>query len=512
MADLEFLFLLLLGAAAAVRGAAMLHVPYPIALVLVGLAAGAIPGLPQVIVEPEVVFLVFLPPLLVSAGYYSSPRELRAELRPLALLSIGLVLATMTVVAVAAHALIDGLDWAAAFVLGAVVAPTDPVAATATFSRMRVPERVAVLVEGEAMVNDATALVAFRVALGAAVAGTFSAAEAGLEFVVSALAGVAIGLLAGRLLVMGLRRLEDRPLSILLTLLTPYAAYVAAEQAHVSGVLAVVVAGVYLGWFSHDAFGADTRLSAEAFWETLVFGLNALLFLLLGLQFPAIVEDARAGDSFGTLALTGLAIAAVVVAVRLAGVLVPWTGAGEDWRERLAVGWSGMRGAISLAAALSVPATVGGQADILFVTVVVILVTLVGQGLTLPGLLRALRLQGERPWSPEEAIARLETAQSALDRLDELEEEGAATEEQLRRMREVYRARFRACQAVLGGGEQEGPTDVRAARRRYADLRRELIGVERAALLGLRNDGHLRPEVLRLVQRDLDLEEARLPS
>ena len=510
MTDLEFLLILLLAATALARAAAIFRVPYPIALVFVGLAAGAIPTLPEVLVDPDVVFLIFLPPLLASAGFYTSPRELKAELRPLAFLAFGLVLVTMGAVAVAAHALIGGLGWPAAFVLGAVVAPTDPVAATATFSRMHVPERVALLVEGEAMINDATALVAFRVALAAALAGSFSAASAGMDFVGAALGGIAIGLAAGWLLVRVLRKLEDRPLSILLTVLFPYAAYVAAEQAHVSGVLAAVTAGLYLGWFAHDAFNADTRLSAASFWEVLVFGLNALLFLLLGLRFPAIVDDARAGGTFGSLLIDGLAVAAVVVVVRLALVLLPGAGTGDSLRERLAIGWSGMRGAISLAAALSVPATVAGQADIVFVTVVVILVTLVGQGLSLPVLLKALRLQGERPWSPEEAIARLETAQSALDRLDEIEEEDGASAEQLRRMRELYRSRFRACQAVLGGGEQDGAADVREARHRYADLRRELIGVERASLLDLRNGGHLRPEVQRLIQRDLDLEEARL--
>jgi monovalent cation/hydrogen antiporter len=507
--DLEFLFILMLVAAGLARGAVYLHVPYPIALVLIGLAVGAIPGVPTIELESELVLVVFLPPLLASAGFYASPRELRAEWRPLSVLVLALVLGTMGAVAVVAHELIEGLSWPAAFVLGAVVAPTDPIAATATFSRMHVPERVGLLVEGEAMLNDASALVAFRVALGAALAGTFSASDAAADFIVSAAAGIAIGLVSGWLMVTVVRKLDDRPLVILFTLLFPYAAYVLAEQAHVSGVLAAVVGGLYLGWCSHDAFDADTRLSAAAFWEVLIFGLNALLFVLLGMQFPGIAEDALDTESFTTLLGSGLLVTAVVVGVRAVCVFLPFVGIGDDWRERLAIVWSGMRGAISLAAALAVPASVSGQPQIVFVTVVVILVTLVGQGLTLPGLLRTLRLQGDRPWSPEEAIARLEAAQSALDRLDELEEEGAASEEQLRRMRELYRGRFRACQAVLSG-EDGGRDGVRDNRRRYSDLRRELIGVERAALLGLRNDGTLRPDVQRLIQRDLDLEEARL--
>jgi len=234
--------------------------------------------------------------------------------------------------------------------------------------------------------------------------------------------------------------------------------------------------------------------------------LEFLLLLLLGAA--ALVRGAAALHVPYPIAL---AVAAVVVLVRLVAAFLPGVALGDDWRERLTISWSGMRGAISLAAALSVPASVPGQPQILFVTVVVILVTLVGQGLTLPRLLRALRLQGERPWSPEEAIARLETAQSALDRLDELEEEGSASDEQLRRMRELYRARFRACQDVLSG-EGDRRADGRAAYRRSGELRRELIGVERASLLGLRDEGRLRPDVQRLIQRDLDLEEARLPG
>ena len=506
MGDLEFLLLLLLGAAALVRAADLLRLPYPIVLVLGGLGAALIPGLPEIELDPEVVFLIFLPPLLAAAGFYASPQELRVEARALAFLAVGLVLATMAAVAVVAHAVIDGLSWPAAFVLGAVVAPTDPVAAIATFARLGVPARVKLLVEGEAMINDAAALVAFRIALGAALTGTFSVGEAAIDFVTGAAGGVAVGLAAGWLERMSVRRLGDRPLAILSTVLFPYAAYVVAEEAGVSGVLAAVVCGAYLGWYQHET-RADTRLSGMAFWEVFVFGLNALLFLLLGLQFPGLVDAAREQLSLSTLAGAALIVAATVVVLRIAAQFTP-VRTGEDWRERLVVGWSGMRGAISLAAALSVPLTIPERPQIIFVTVVVIVVTLVGQGLTLPLLLHRLGLERDRAWSPDEAIARLEAAQAALDRLDELEEEGA-TEEQLRRMRELYRERFRACEAVLGG-DPEGRAAAREPRLRYSELRRELIDVERAALIGLRDEGRLPPDVMRQIQRDLDLEEGRL--
>jgi Na+/H+ antiporter len=508
LGDLEFLFLLLLGAAALVRLAEHLRIPYPIVLVLGGLGVGFVPGLPEIELEPEVVFLVFLPPLLGAAAFSSSPQAMRADAGPLAFLAIALVLLTMAGVAVVAHAVVPGLPWEAAFVLGAVVAPTDTVAAAAAFSRMGVPERVKLLVGGEALLNDATALVVLRVAVAAAVSGTFSAPDALLEFVGSALGGAAIGLGVGVLQVRVLRRLDDTALSIFLTVLFPYGAYVAAEEAHASGVLAVVTTGVYLGWFAHDAFRADTRLSAIAFWGVLDFAANAILFVLLGLQFPVLLDDLQAEFTLGSLIGAAVLVSLTVVVVRLVAVALP--GLGGTVRERLAIGWSGMRGAISLAAALSIPEGVDGRDEIIFITFVVILVTLVGQGLTLPGLLRVLGIHGDRPWSPEEAIARLEAAQTALDRLDELEEEGAS-EEQLRRLRELYRARFARCQAVIGG---DGSASAAASepRLRYGALRRELIGVERGALVDLRNRGRLRPDLLRVIERDLDLEEARLGS
>jgi NhaP-type Na+/H+ and K+/H+ antiporter len=304
-----------------------------------------------------------------------------------------------------------------------------------------------------------------------------------------------------------LRHITDRPLAILMTVLFAYVSYVAAEHAHASGILATVMAGLYLGWNSHRAFAdADTRLSGIAFWEVLEFTLNALVFILLGLQFPALTREVAEGE----LVLSGLLIAGTVIGIRMLAQFVPGVDTADGWRERIVVGYTGMRGAVSLAAALSVDLDAQGRSDIIFLSVVVIGVTLVGQGLTLPLLMRALGVSAARVWSPEEAIARLEAAQAALDRIDDLEDEfDDGLPESVKRLRDLYRARFRMCQDVLSG-DRDARHHVRDVRTGYGTLRRELIGVERDALLGLRNEGRLRPEVLRLIQRDLDLEEARL--
>ncbi len=506
MDRLEFLFVLLTAAAGLVRIADLIRVPYPIVLVLGGLGIGFVPGLPDIVLAPDVVFLVFLPPLLTAAGFNASPQELWAERRALGHLSLMLVMATMGAVAVVAHELVDGLPWAAAFVLGAVVAPTDPVAALATFRRARAPNRLRLLIEGESMVNDASALVAFRVAVGVAAGATFDVADALLDFALAVTGGIGVGLAVGWAERRIIERLTDRPLTILWTLLAAYGAYILAEQIGVSGVIAAVVAGLYLGWHSHTAFDADVRLSALAFWEVLEFILNALIFILLGLQFPQLSDSLALGDVLGS----GLVIAAVVMVVRLAMQFAPRAGTGDTWRERLLVGWSGMRGAISLAAALSVPLDVDGRSQIIVLTVVVIAVTLVGQGLTLPLLIRALGLSEDRTWSPEEAVARLEAAQAALDRLDEIEAEfEGEVPEAISRLREIYRARFRMCQQALTG-EGDTRSHVRKQAHRFGKLRRDLITVERDALLQLRSEGKLRPGVLRQIERDLDLEEARL--
>jgi CPA1 family monovalent cation:H+ antiporter len=500
--DIEFIVLLLAVAAVGVRLADRASIPYPIVLVVFGLLVGLVPWLPDLVLAPDVVFLVFLPPLLHAAGWFSSPRELRDDVRPLAALSVVLVLLTMVAVAVVAHTVVPGMSWGAAFVLGAVVGPTDPVSATATFSRIGVPARVRRRVETEAMINDSTALVAYRVALTAAVEGTFSPAGAALDFVVSACGGVLVGLAVGWASTEIVRRQDDVGLTIFVTILAAYAGYILGEELHVSGVLGAVVSGIYNGWKAPEVFGADMRLTGLAFWGVMTFGLEALLFVLLGLQAPQVAEQI----DIAPLALQALVVALVVVAVRMLWAQLPLAGVADDVRERIAVGWAGMRGAISLAAALAIPTAVDERAEILLITYGVILVTLLGQGLTLPLVLRALRLPGENRWSPDEARARLETAQAALDRLDELEEEGAR-EEPLERLRELYRARFALCVAALDGDDGAGPLP---SLRDYGVMRRDVIGVERRTLLELRASGTVPPDVARRVERDLDLEEARL--
>jgi CPA1 family monovalent cation:H+ antiporter len=504
--DLELLFALLFAAVVLVRAADRVGLPYPIVLVLAGLGISFIPGLDPVELDAHVVLLVFIPPLLLSAGWNSSPRELRAERRALGLLALALVLVTTAVIAVAAHELVPALSWPAAFMLGAVVAPTDAVAAVATFASVRVPERVKLLVQGESLINDATGLTAFRVAVGAAGVEGFQAGKALGEFVLAAAGGTLVGLAVSWVILRLIRRQPDVTVSVFLTLAAAYLSYILAEEAHASGILAAAVAGIYSGWRQSEFFDADTRLTASAFWSIMVFGLEALLFILLGLQLDSVVDEVGDGGA-GTLLATGAVLAVLVIAVRSVFVLLPLA-SGLTLKERVVVGWCGMRGAISLAAALSIAETIDGRAEVIFLTFVVIVITLVGQGLTLPPLIRALRLPDEREWSPEEAIARLEAAQSALDRLDELEDDERIGEEPLRRLRDLYRARFRQCMAVIGG---EKPPDAAADQRlRFGEVRRDLIQAERAAVLGLRNQGKVSQEVQRLIERDLDLEEARL--
>jgi Na+/H+ antiporter len=521
----ELLLLLLMVAVAGLSILARpLGVPYPILLVLGGLLLGFVPGLPAVELPPELVLVVFLPPLLYVAAFFSSLRDLRADLRAISLTAVGLVLATMSAVAVTAHALVDGLSWGAAFTLGAIVSPTDALAATAVARRLGVPRRLVTVLEGESLINDATALVAYRIAVATAVGGSFVVWEAGLRFVAGVAGGVAVGLIVGWLVAVIRRRLEDPPAEIVLSVVTGYAAYLPAERLGVSAVLAAVTAGLFIGWRAPELASPTTRLLAFSFWEILVYLLNAVLFILVGLQLRPILDQVS-GRSAATLLGLAALISAVVIAARFAwGFTIPYLVRALDRRpsqvarrvgarQRLISGWSGMRGAVSLAAALALPLeTDSGQPFperdlIIFVTFGVIFTTLVVQGFTLPALIRRLGVHDDGGEEREELQARLGAADAALARLEELAGEEWTREDTVERLRGLYQFRRRRLKARAGILEDDGSEDRSLA---YQRLVRELLEAQRRAIIRLRNQGVISDGVMHRVERELDLEDSRL--
>src|SRR5262245_27407365 len=343
-------------------------VPYPIFLVLGGLVLGFVPGVPAVRLDPELVFLIFLPPILFSAAYFTSFRDFHANLRPITLLAVGLVVATTAAIAAVAHAIVPGLPWAAAFVLGAIVSPPDAVAATAVARRLRIPHRVVTVLEGESLVNDAAALVLYRAAVVATVTGAFVLRETLWQFVLAAAVGVAIGLAIGALTREALHHSEDSMVETAITLLAPYAAWIAAERLHASEVLACVVGGLYVRRGFSAAVPPTTRIQARAVWELLVFVLNGVIFVLIGLQLRAIRDEGLIENPV-RLVVYGAVISAVAIAIRLVWVplvaviprlLSPALRRRDPlppWSSIFLVAWTGMRGIVSLAAALALPLT-----------------------------------------------------------------------------------------------------------------------------------------------------------
>jgi Na+/H+ antiporter len=527
MGQIESLIFLLGAAALLAQLARVLGVPYPVFLVLGGLLIGFVPGLPTVEISPEIIFLVFLPPLLSYAAFFSSPRDLRRHLGSLLALAIGLVLFTTVAIALIAHALI-GLPWAAAFVLGAILAPTDPVAAEAIFRRLGVPGRVSTIVGGESLVNDGTGLVAYRLAVAAVVTGAFSLWEAGLDFLLVGGGGIILGLILARIVLPWWKRVREPPIFIALSLLTPYAVYVLAEEVlHVSGILAVVSYGLYRGWRDPSLFpDASTRIQNISFWNMLVFLLESLLFVLVGQQLPAILEGLSEYSVAQVLIYAALVYATLVGARFFWFFTTPYLHPVFDrllrnrylrapWQERLVMVWSGMRGAVSLAAALAVPLITDtgdafpGRDLILFLTFSAILATLVLQGLTLGPLIGWLRLEGdEETETLAELKARLEGAHAALERLEQLRKEELVTPSAEERMREYNEERIRRYESGLQqGGTTQEYTESSSTWRNW---RRELLAAEREAIISLRDRGEISPEVMRRVQRDLDLEESRI--
>jgi Na+/H+ antiporter len=495
-----------------------LRIPYPILLVLGGLAIGFVPGMPEYELDPELVFFGVLPPLLYGAAFFTSLRELKANARPIGLLAVGLVLVTTVGVAVVAHTVVDGLSWGSAFVLGAIVSPTDPLAATSIARRFGVPRKLVTIVEGESLVNDGTGLVLYRVAVAAVVTGSFSAYYTGGLFVVSAGGGIAVGLVVGWLVRQVRRRLDNPPAEITISLLTGYVAFFSAELIGVSAVLSAVSAGIYLGWHTPELTTAQVRLQGLAVWEIVQYLLNALLFVLIGLQLPVVVD--ALGD-FSTAALLGYAAAVslTVIAVRFAWVFAvlhapKWIARRmSNWRGAVFLSWAGMRGAVSLAAALALPLETDVGAPfpdrelILFLTFSVILATLVGQGLTLPFVIRLLGLEDDGIEEREDAKARVHAAEAALARLEELVGEEWVRDDTAERMRGAYRFRTSRFQARLDDGD-DGAIESRS--QDYQRLRRELLDAERQALIDLRRSGTISNDVWLRVGRDLDLEDERL--
>jgi CPA1 family monovalent cation:H+ antiporter len=512
--ELLQLFGLLIGIGALLVLAPLARVPYPILMVLGGLVLSFVPGLPDFDLPPELVLVAFLPPLLYSSAFFTSLRDLRANVYSIGLLSIGLVAATTAAVAVVAHTLVDGLPWAAAFVLGAVVSPTDPIAATSIARRLSAPRRVVAIVEGESLVNDATALVLYRVAVVAGVSGAFSLWEAGGRLLLNAVAGVAIGLGVGYVLRQVRRRMTDSPSEIAISLLSGYLAYLPAEALSVSAVLAAVTTGVYMGWHTPELTNAQTRIQGFAFWTILVFLLNAALFTLVGLQLPSVLDGL---DAWSTreLVVAAVGVCATVILVRVAWVLLfAYLRRGTlRLRNATVVSWAGMRGAVSLAAALAIPleTDVGspfpGRELIIFLAFCVILVTLVGQGTTLPVLIRVLRIEDDGLDGHEEAKARKRAALAALERLEELEGEDWVQSDTAGRLRGMYDFRVRRF------GERFDASSDGANERQslsYQRLRRELLDAERDAVLELRRDGIVSDDVMNRVLRDIALEDVRL--
>jgi monovalent cation/hydrogen antiporter len=539
--QLEIILGLLLAVAALATLATRLGVPYPILLVLGGSALGFVPGLPPVELDPELVFLLFLPPLLYVSALFTSWRDFRANVRPITLLAVGLVLMTTFVVASVAHTVV-GLPWGAAFVLGAIVSPTDAIAATSVAQRLGVPRRIVTILEGESLVNDATGIVAYRVAVAAVVTGAFSVWEAGLQFVVGAAGGVAAGFAVGWLVVWARRHLsEDPSVQNTISLLTPFVAYLAAEELphslwgllhdlfgvpgdlYFSGILAVVTTGLYLGRKGPYIISSGTRLQGYATWELITFLLNGLIFILIGLQLRSVVEglnEYTAGQLVSYALLTSLTVILVRMVWVFPATYIPrWASRrirerdpSPSWRNVSVIAWTGMRGVISLAAALALPLqTASGvlfpdRDLIIFLTFCVILATLVVQGLSLPVLIRALGLEDDRIGDKEETHGRVSIAEAALERLDELVDEDWVREDTAERIRGLYsyrRNRF----ASRFEGDPEGVEERSAA---YQHLMVELLGAQRLRLITMRDEGRIGDEVMHRIERDLDLEESRL--
>jgi CPA1 family monovalent cation:H+ antiporter len=524
VADLAAIFTGLLVAVSVLGWLAnRIAIPYPILLVLGGLGIGLIPGLPRIHINPEIIFTFFLPPLLFPAALFMPWRDFRTNIRPILLLAIGLVLFTTVAVGWLGHYFL-GLPLAAAIVLGAIISPPDAIAATAIAERLSVPRRIVAVLKGESLVNDATALVAYRFGVAAVVTGAFSLWHSVEAFFGVAIGGVAIGLAVGWLAALFHTHVDDAPVEVTFSLLTPYVAYLTAERLHASGVLAVVSAGLFLGWRTPEITSSSTRLEGGPFWEMIEFLLNGFVFILIGFKLPDALRGLK-GFSLEQLIGYALGMSAAVILIRILWVFpatylprlffrsVRARDPYPRWQHVMIVAWTGMRGVVSLAAALSLPfstdsgAAFPGRNLILFLTFVVILATLVVQGLSLPFLIRWLGIEDDFAEAKEELEARLKANRAAMERLEQLAHDDPSRADALDRILGEYQARVHHLENSRGAELKARPSLFSTE---YEKLSSEALEIERETILHLRNENIINDEVLRRIQHDIDLAEARL--
>ncbi len=522
----EIFLLLLLFVIVFASLARRLQTPYPIVLVIAGLFLGFVPKIPRITLDPDMVFLAVLPPLLYAAAWQTSWRDFSYNLVSIASLAFGLVGFTVFGVAQAAHWLFSGFDWRLGFVLGAVIAPTDPVAAASIAKRIGLPRRIFAVLEGESLLNDATGLLALQFGISMVVSGQTPTVTSGfLRLLYMTVVGLALGLLLGLVVEWFENRIDDGPIEIAISILVPYAAYLASEAIQASGVLSVVACGLYLGRQSSHFFSPSVRLQVMAVWNSLTFVLNGLVFVLIGLQLPY-VRAGIGGYSLGELLLYGGLFSGLVIALRLmwtfpgayAGYFIRRHVLHQDeerpsHRQVFLVGWTGMRGVIALAAALSLPVSVADGSPfpqrnlIVFLTFSVILVTLVLQGLTLPAVIKGLGL-GASGQNGEVQEARRLVLQAALAHLEEIRGKDRSSFTALYGdLAQHYRSRLAS---ISVNGEDGSAAPQRHAR--YVAIARELLGIERKTAVDLRNEGRINDEVLRQLERELDLNETRMDA
>jgi monovalent cation/hydrogen antiporter len=523
--ELVFLLLLLFVVVFAAL-ARKLETPYPIVLVIAGLLLSFVPGIPKISLNPDLIFLVVLPPLLYSAAWLTSWREFKFNLVSILMLAFGLVSFTVAAVAGTAAWVFKGFDWRLGFVLGAVVATTDAIAASSIAKRVGLPQGIVDVLEGESLANDATGLLALEFGIALVVSG--QTPTVGMSFLrLGYLTGVGLllGLLVGVVVDWIHRQIDDSQIEITISILVPYAVYLAAEAMHSSGVLAVVACGLYLSRKSSQFFSANVRIQAWAVWDALTFVLNGLVFVLIGLQLPFVLAGIRE-YSFGDLLLYGALFSVIVILLRMIWVF-PGAYIATAIRKRLlhqqlewpaprqafVVGWTGMRGVLALAAALSLPEVLADGSTfpqrnlIIFLTFSVILVTLVVQGLTLPPLIRALGLAGEGGRQSEEEEARRAMIEAALAHLE------AARTKDGNEFAGIYEDLAQHYKHRLASLTREDNEEIGANAANYARqvaLAHELLHIERQTALRLRNEGRINDEVLRKVEHELDLSETRL--